>query len=103
MRHNNNRLNITNKWDSYDTYFNNIDFFNNHKGKKIIGISKDNIGRWQNRISNFEAGVIEYWLGDIMDKLNYKKKIKPKHSLDSFSKFYEWYNYKYFYFDSFKK
>ena len=44
------------------------------KEKKIIGISKDNVGQWQNRISNFEAGVIEYWLGDIMDKLNYKKK-----------------------------
>lgn len=75
---------------------------NNHKGKKMIGISQENIGRWKHRISKFEAGVIEYWLGDIMDKLNYKKKIKSEYSMDCFSTFYQWYNYKYFYYDSFK-
>ena len=76
---------------------------NNHKGKKMDGISKDNIGRWQKRISKYEAGVIEYWLGDIMEKLNYRRKLQSKFSMDCFSKFYQWYNFKYFYYDSFKK
>ena len=36
LRHNNNELNIDGKWDSYETYFKNIDFYNNYKGKKLL-------------------------------------------------------------------
>ena len=67
------------------------------------GISKYNIGRWKQRISNYEAGVIEYWLGDLMEKLHYKRKLQTKYSMECFSQFYQWYNFKYFYYDSFEK
>ena len=36
LRHNNYKLNIKGKWDSYETYFKNIDFYNNHKEKTFI-------------------------------------------------------------------
>ena len=37
LRHNNYTLNINqDKWDSYETYFKNIDYYNNHKGKKLL-------------------------------------------------------------------
>ena len=30
------KLNITRRWDSYSRYFQNIDYYNNHKGKKLL-------------------------------------------------------------------
>jgi hypothetical protein len=36
LRHNNFKLNIARKWDSYETYFKNIDFYNNFTGKKLL-------------------------------------------------------------------
>jgi len=36
LRHNDYKLNINGKWDSYESYFKNIDFYNNHKGKKLL-------------------------------------------------------------------
>ena len=36
LRHTNNKLRIKCSWDSYETYYKNIDFYNNHKGKKLL-------------------------------------------------------------------
>ena len=36
LRHNNYKLNIKGKWGGYETYFENIDYYNNHKGKKLL-------------------------------------------------------------------
>ena len=48
LRHNNYKLNIKGNWDSYETYYRNIDYYNNHKGKKLflyyedITVNKEN-------------------------------------------------------------
>ena len=36
MRHHNYEIKINNNWDSYETYFKNIDLYNNHKGRKLL-------------------------------------------------------------------
>lgn len=36
LRHNNYRFNVQGAWDSYETYFKNIDYFNRHRGKKLL-------------------------------------------------------------------
>lgn len=36
LRHHNYEIKINNNWDSYETYFKNIDLYNNHKGRKLL-------------------------------------------------------------------
>ena len=67
LRHNNNTLNITNKWDSYDTYFNNIDFFNNHKGKKLLLYYEDII----TNKTNFINTLYDFLEVNNVEKKNY--------------------------------
>lgn len=75
---------------------------NSHDGKTFSGISKENIGNWKSRISDKEARIIEYWLGDVMDIWSYEKEYTNIDGQLAFSEFYEWYNCKYFYHDSFR-
>ena len=71
-----------------------------HYQKKIEGISSENVGRWTERISECEVGVIEFWLQDVMKIFDYELSMtSDKASL--FSEFYKWYNCRYFYRDSF--
>lgn len=49
-------LNIKGEWDSYETYFNNIDLYNNHKGKKLLLYYEDiitNKKEFVNTLYNF--------------------------------------------------
>lgn len=75
---------------------------NSYDGKKFNGISGENLGKWNKRISDNEAMIIEYWLGDVMDRWGYRKAFSPVESQRAFSEFYNWYNCKYFFSDSFK-
>ncbi len=75
---------------------------NSYDGKKFNGISGENLGKWKTRISDNEAMIIEYWLGDVMDRWDYRKAFSPVESQRAFSEFYNWYNCKYFFSDSFK-
>ena len=76
-------------------------FFGNNYQKKLDGISKENVGRWTERISEFEAGVIEYWLQDVMKLFGYEFSMTSDKASIFFSDFYKWYNCRYFYRDSF--
>ena len=51
LRHTNNKLRIKGTWDSYETYFKNIDFYNNHKGKKLLLYYEDIITNKTNFIN----------------------------------------------------
>ena len=77
MRHNDNKLKIKGHWDSYETYFNDIDYYNNHKGKKLLLYYEDittNKQEFVNTLYNFlDLNNIEkknYVLSNI-DKLYY--------------------------------
>ena len=74
---------------------------NSHEGKQFKGVSSTNVGRWRERISHFEAAVIEFWMQDVMDKWGYKREITAVDAMNAFSEFYNWYNCRYFYHDSF--
>lgn len=56
LRHNNYKLNIKGRWDSYENYFKNIDYYNNHTGKKLLLYYEDIITNKQefvNTLYNF--------------------------------------------------
>tara|TARA_B110001450_G_scaffold105873_1_gene100244 strand:+ start:183 stop:839 length:657 start_codon:yes stop_codon:yes gene_type:complete len=65
LRHNNYKLNIKGSWDSYETYFKNIDYYNNHKGKKLLLYYEDIITNKQKFINT---------LYDFLDVNNIEKK-----------------------------
>lgn len=74
---------------------------NNHDGVPMSGISKHNLGRWEERISEEEAMIIEYWLKDVMKIWGYDMRFPIESSQKAFSDFYTWYNCEYFYHDTF--
>ena len=76
LRHNNFKLNIKGKLDSYETYFKNIDYYNNHKGKKILLYYEDIITNKQKFINT---------LYDFLDINNIEKK---KYVLSNIDKLY---------------
>ena len=65
LRHNNYKLNIKGSWDSYENYFKNIDYYNNHKGKKLLLYYEDIITNKQKFINT---------LYDFLDVNNIEKK-----------------------------
>jgi len=65
LRHNNCTLNIIGRWDSYETYFKNIDYYNNHTGKKLLLYYEDIITNKRNFINT---------LYDFLDVNNIEKK-----------------------------
>ena len=76
-------------------------FEGNNYQKKIDGISSENVGRWNERISEFEVGVIEFWLQDVMNFFDYEFSMTSNKASILYSDFYKWYNCRYFYRDSF--
>ena len=75
---------------------------NNKDGIKFNNISTSNIGRWPERISDEEAMIIEYWLGDVMKIWNYDRKFQSKSLVTNYINFYEKINSKYFFHDRLK-
>ncbi len=73
---------------------------NNFKKIKFDKISSINVNRWKQRIKSNEASIIEFYLSKFMKVYKYKvsNTCKTNHILD----FYNWYNNKYFFYDSFK-
>jgi len=75
---------------------------NSHEGSQFVGISSKNVGKWKERISDFEAKVIEFWLGDVMDSWGYERTFSQTECTQAFAEFYKWYNCQYFFYDSFE-
>lgn len=75
---------------------------NNFDGKKLNTVSSVNVNKWESRITEQEAKIIEYWLQDVMLEWGYKPKYSVLESGKLFADFYNWYNTKYFYKDSFE-
>jgi hypothetical protein len=75
---------------------------NNFDGNKFNAITNKNIGRWIERISEEEAKVIEFHLGELMKKFNFNLKYDSSDSATAAAEFYKWENYKYYFSDRFK-
>lgn len=74
---------------------------NNHDGKKMAGVSDQNISRWRSRISDEEAMIIEFAFHGIMEQLNYFPEFSKKDSTRAYAEYYKWSNYHYFFHDPF--
>jgi len=74
---------------------------NSHDGLKFNGISNANLGRWRERILQEEAMIIEFWMGDAMERLGYERSFSLEESQTAFARFYDWYNHRYYYHDAF--
>jgi hypothetical protein len=75
---------------------------NNYDGEKFTRVTTRNVGRWQERIGSFEAQVIEFHLGEMMEAHGYACHSEPCDRAKAASEFYKWSNYRYFFKDSFK-
>jgi hypothetical protein len=74
---------------------------NNYDGEAFRNVTARNVGRWRERISPFEAQVIEFHLGDLMEQHGYQRAFDPADCARAASEFYKWSNYQYFFKDSF--
>lgn len=77
---------------------------NNFDGIRFASISNKNIGQYKKRLPSVYIKVIEWFLEKEMKDWGYiKKPLKLKESyLKAIEAFYQWYNIKYFFKDSFK-
>lgn len=75
---------------------------NNFDGKDFSRISNSHVNAWKQRITEEEAKVIEFYLGDLMEQYGYTLEFTKEQASKAASTFYEWSNYKYFYFDRFQ-
>jgi hypothetical protein len=76
---------------------------NSHEGKRFTGIINENVNAWRRRISADEAKIIEFWCGGEMRDWGYEPAFSADEQQTAFAAFYEWYNCRYFFSDSFSK
>lgn len=74
---------------------------NSYDNLAFDSVSAVNVGRWRERISEEEAMVIEFWLGDVMERAGYECVFSPEQGQAAFARFYDWYNSRYFFRDAF--
>jgi len=74
---------------------------NNYDDQQFFAVTARNVGRWRERISDREAQVIEFHLGDIMEQFGYSRTFPRDVSARAAAEFYRWSNYRYFFKDSF--
>lgn len=76
---------------------------NNYDGERFAQVTARNVGRWRERIGDFEAKVIEFHLGGLMEARGYDLVFTPEESALAAAEFYKWVNTHYFFKDSFAK
>tara|TARA_B100001093_G_scaffold374388_1_gene359382 strand:- start:3658 stop:4674 length:1017 start_codon:yes stop_codon:yes gene_type:complete len=76
---------------------------NNYDGEKRPRVSSRNSNRWHERISPEEAQIIEFHFDELLEKFGYKAIYSKFEQSDAASEFYKWYNYQYFYKESFQE
>lgn len=74
---------------------------NNYDDEKFREVTSKNVGRWRERITEFEAQVIEFHMAEVMGRWGYRLDYPFLESARSASEFYNWTNNRYFYKDSF--
>ena len=76
---------------------------NSHEGERFTSVSNKNVSRWRERINEQEAKSIEFWASDVMRIWEYELAFTQADSASAYSEFYNWYNCRYFYYDSFSQ
>jgi hypothetical protein len=76
---------------------------NNYDGEAFRNVTARNVGRWRDRISLFEAQVIEFHLGELMEQHEYRRELDPGECARAAAEFYKWMNYQYFFKDAFPR
>jgi Sulfotransferase family len=66
---------------------------NNFDGLKFTGVSSENTGRWRERISTWEAQVIEFHFRSLMEEFDYPLEFTLAEAANSARVFYKWHNY----------
>ena len=66
---------------------------NNFEGKVFKGVSAKNVGKWNTRISQENAMLMEYYFSDLMDYFGYKKSFNIKKCQQQAIEHYKWYNF----------
>jgi hypothetical protein len=74
---------------------------NNYDGEPFKAVTSRNVGRWRDRISDFEAQVIEFHLGALMTAHGYQLAFTSADAARAASEFYKWTNHQYFFRDAF--
>jgi len=74
---------------------------NNYDGKVFKEVTAENISKWRERISDFEAKVIEFHLESEMNEYGYLRAFNEREQAEAAAEFYKWANYEYFFKDSF--
>jgi hypothetical protein len=75
---------------------------NSYDSPAFETVCTQNIGRWPQRILEKEARILEFYLGDLMERFGYERAFAARDALPALGEFYKWMNYKYFYFDRFQ-
>ena len=76
---------------------------NNFSGENFYDISTKNVNRWKQRINDDEAKIIEFYFEQELKRYKYKiTSKKHEKNITAITNFYEWTNYNYFFYDSFK-
>jgi hypothetical protein len=75
---------------------------NSHDGVQFSGVSAQNVGRWTTRITDFEAQVIEFHLGDVMGQYGYQAIFSQAQCGAAAAEWYARKNYKYYFHDPFE-
>lgn len=70
-------------------------------GVATFDVSKRNVERWRERISDEDAQVIEFHLADEMKTFDYAPAFDDRAQARAAAEFYKWQNYAYFYSDRF--
>jgi hypothetical protein len=74
---------------------------NSHSGTRFREVDRSHVDAWRQRISADEAKVIEYWCGREMRDWGYGPAFNTAEQQAAFAIFYERYNCRYFFSDSF--
>jgi hypothetical protein len=70
-------------------------------GVATFEVNTRNVERWRDRIAAEDAQVIEFHLGEEMEKLGYLPAFDDREQARAAAEFYKWQNYTYFYSDRF--
>ena len=67
---------------------------NNFSGKKFKEVSNVQVGKWRERITDYEAALMEFHFKDFMKIFGYKIEYSDREQLYAASKHYKWLNFK---------
>ena len=66
---------------------------NNFDGVRRLKPSSENVSKWNSRISQKDAKIIEYYFSDIMDHFQYEKSYSLKDTQLAAAEHYKWFNF----------